>query len=250
MADVELRPIRRLLVANRGEIARRILRTAHRMGIATVAVYADGDAGAPFVREADTAVALEGRTSAQTYLDVGKVLAACERTGADAVHPGYGFLSENAAFAQAVIARGLTWVGPSPQAIGQIGDKLAAKRLVRQIGVPTLEAFELAENADAHAAAERIGYPVLIKAAAGGGGKGMRIVETPAELADAIAGARREATAAFGELLRTIVDPGRYPALFRAVEGGAFAPVEGELYAPLDFGLQLMLDGIERLIGA
>ena len=201
MADVNpmaIRPIQRLLIANRGEIARRILRTAHRMGIATVAVYADGDVGAPYVREADTAIALHGRSAAQTYLDIGKLLDVCERTGADAVHPGYGFLSENADFAQAVIDRGLTWVGPSPAAIRGIGDKLAAKRLMQTIGVPTLQGHEIAAGDDAQQAAAAIGYPVLIKAAAGGGGRGMRIVHSPADLADAIAGARREALAAFG----------------------------------------------------
>ncbi|MCX7203266.1 MAG: biotin/lipoyl-binding protein [Burkholderiales bacterium] len=172
MADVTLKPIRRLLVANRGEIARRIMRTAHHMGIDTVAIYADGDVSAPFVREADVAIALHGRTSAQTYLDVGKVLDACKRAGADAVHPGYGFLSENAGFAQAVIDAGLTWVGPSPAAIRGIGDKLAAKQLMQTVGVPTLDAHELVEGADAAAAAPG--------------------------LESAIAGARREALSAFG----------------------------------------------------
>ena len=199
MADVAIRPIRRLLVANRGEIARRILRTAHTMGIGTVAVFADGDAGSPHVREADTAIALGGRTSAETYLDIGKLLDACRRTGADAVHPGYGFLSENAGFAQAVIDQGLTWVGPTPAAIRGIGDKLAAKRLMQTLNVPTLQAHELAPGEDASAAALAIGYPVLVKAAAGGGGRGMRVVESPADLEQAIAGARREATAAFGD---------------------------------------------------
>ncbi|MFP5461661.1 MAG: acetyl/propionyl/methylcrotonyl-CoA carboxylase subunit alpha [Gammaproteobacteria bacterium] len=198
MADVNFRPIGRLLVANRGEIARRVMRTARAMGMETLAVYADGDACAPFVREADRAIALDGRSSAQTYLDIGKIIDACRRGGADAVHPGYGFLSENAGFAQAVIDAGLTWVGPSPQAIRAIGDKLAAKRLVHTAGVPTLEAFELAEGADAEAAAARIGYPVLIKAAGGGGGRGMRIVESAAGLQAAIDSARREAVAAFG----------------------------------------------------
>ncbi len=199
MADVSVKPIRRLLVANRGEIARRIFRTAHRMGIGSVAIYADGDARAPFVHEADTAIALQGQSSAQTYLDIDKVLDACRRSGADAVHPGYGFLSENARFAQAVIDAGLTWVGPSPAAIRGIGDKLAAKRVVKEVGVPALEAVELTPQADALAAAQRIGYPVLIKAAAGGGGRGMRVVQSPAELAQAIEGARREAAASFGD---------------------------------------------------
>ncbi len=199
MAHVTIQPIHRLLIANRGEIARRILRTAHQMGIGTVAVYADGDARAPFVREADSAIALDGRSSAQTYLDIGKVIEACRRSGADAVHPGYGFLSENANFAQAVIDNGFTWVGPSPQAIRGIGDKLAAKRLVRQIDVPTLDAVELTADANALMAAERIGYPVLIKASAGGGGRGMRVVESPADLEQAIAASRREAIASFGD---------------------------------------------------
>ena len=199
MSSATIQPIRRLLIANRGEIARRVIRTAHEMGIATAAVYADGDVGAPFVREADTALALNGTTSAQTYLDAAKVLDACRRVGADAVHPGYGFLSENAAFAQAVIDAGIRWVGPSPDAIGQMGDKLAAKRVIQEANVPTLPAIELKAGEDIQAAAERIGYPVLVKASAGGGGRGMRVVESPAELEVAVAGARREAGAAFGD---------------------------------------------------
>ncbi|MCW2674751.1 MAG: acety-l/propionyl-CoA carboxylase subunit alpha [Frankiales bacterium] len=178
--------IRRLLVANRGEIARRIMRTAHAMGIDTIAVYADGDAMAPFAREASVAVALKGQTAAETYLDVAKVLDAAKRAGADAVHPGYGFLSENAAFAQAVLDAGLTWVGPSPDAIAAMGDKLEAKKLMAAAGVPTLDAPE------GH-------FPVLVKAAMGGGGKGMRVVERPEDLAEAIAAAKREAQAAFGD---------------------------------------------------
>ena len=199
MPEVSIEPIRRLLIANRGEIARRIIRTAHEMGIATVAIYADGDVGAPYVLEADSAIALNGKTSAETYLGIDKVLGACRRSGADAVHPGYGFLSENAVFAQAVIDAGLRWVGPSPDAIGQMGDKLAAKRLIRAAEVPTLPAIELAPDQDLPAAAERIGYPVLVKASAGGGGRGMRIVENPDELPAAVDGARREAAAAFGD---------------------------------------------------
>ena len=199
MADVTIRPITRLLIANRGEIARRIIRSAHDMGIATVAVYADGDAGAPFVRDADAAVALHGSSSAETYLDTAKVLEACRRSGADAVHPGYGFLSENTAFAEAVERAGMRWVGPSPEAIAAMGDKLAAKELMVEAGVPTLPATELTSATDLASAANEIGYPVLVKAAAGGGGRGMRIVETEAELAEAVAGASREAQAAFGD---------------------------------------------------
>ena len=189
MADVTIQPITRLLIANRGEIARRIIRSAHDMGIATVAVYADGDAGAPFVRDADAAVALHGSSSAETYLDTAKVLEACRRSGADAVHPGYGFLSENTAFAEAVERAGMRWVGPSPEAIAAMGDKLAAKELMVEAGVPTLAAIELTDDTDLASAANEIGYPVLVKAAAGGGGRGMRIVETEAELAEAVAGA-------------------------------------------------------------
>ena len=199
MENVANAPIRRLLIANRGEIARRVIRSAHEMGISTAAVYADGDVGAPFVREADTAIALNGTTSAETYLNVDKVLDACRRTGADAVHPGYGFLSENAAFARAVTQAGIRWVGPSPEAIEQMGDKLAAKRVIIEATVPTLPAIELKPGQDVAAAAKEIGYPVLVKASAGGGGRGMRVVETPDALEAAITGARREAGAAFGD---------------------------------------------------
>ena len=194
-----IKPIRRLLVANRGEIARRVIRSAHEMGISTAAIYADGDVGAPFVRDADTAIALNGTTSAQTYLSLDKVLDACRRVGADAVHPGYGFLSENAAFAKAVVNAGMRWVGPSPEAIEQMGDKLAAKRVIMEAEVPTLPAIELKAGEDFQAAAQQIGYPVLVKASAGGGGRGMRVVEMPDELDAAITGARREAGAAFGD---------------------------------------------------
>ncbi|MCZ6618175.1 MAG: ATP-grasp domain-containing protein [Gammaproteobacteria bacterium] len=199
MEDVTITPITRLLIANRGEIARRIIRTAHEMGIGTVAVYADGDATAPFVREADTAIALGGSTSAETYLDLDKVLDACRRSGADAVHPGYGFLSENAAFAEAVVGAGMRWVGPTPATIGQMGDKLSAKKLMQEAGVPTLPAVQFADGEDIVAAAREIGYPVLVKAVAGGGGRGMRVVETEDGLTDAVNGARREAKAAFGD---------------------------------------------------
>ncbi len=199
MAHVDISPIRTLLIANRGEIARRINRTAHAMGIATVAIYADGDVDAPFVKEADSAVALNGNSSAETYLDVDKVLDACRTSGADAVHPGYGFLSENEAFAQAVVDAGIKWVGPSPEVIGLMGDKLSAKRLMQEADVPTLPAIELTADADLAAAAAEIGYPVLVKASAGGGGRGMRVVEAESDLQAAVDGARREAGSAFGD---------------------------------------------------
>lgn len=199
MANVSLTPITRLLIANRGEIARRVMRTAREMGIYTIAIYADGDAAAPFVKEADEAIALEGETSAETYLNVAKVLAACARTNADAVHPGYGFLSENTEFASAVETAGMRWVGPSPDAIAQMGDKLSAKALMTKAKVPTLPARELREGDNFAAAAAEVGYPVLVKASAGGGGRGMRIVEREDQLADAVASARREAGASFGD---------------------------------------------------
>jgi propionyl-CoA carboxylase alpha chain len=193
------KPIQRLLIANRGEIARRIARSAHAMGIGTVAVYADGDALAPFVLEADQAIALGGASSVETYLDVEKLLAAAKRSGADAVHPGYGFLAENAGFARAVAGAGLSWVGPPPEAIAAMGDKLSAKRLMQEAKVPTLPSAELAVGKDPTEAARQVGFPVLVKASAGGGGKGMRVVESEAGLADAIESARREAAAAFGD---------------------------------------------------
>jgi propionyl-CoA carboxylase alpha chain len=196
-----VRRISRLLVAGRGEIARRIMRTAREMGIATVAVYAGPDADAPFVREADQAVSLRGTTSQETYLDIEKVLEAARRSGADAVHPGYGFLAENAEFARAVVAAGLTWVGPRAEAIATMGDKLAAKKLMTKAGVPTLAAVEVAKGVTkaVRKRAGEAGYPLLVKAAAGGGGKGMRIVSAEADLAEAVAGARREAAGAFGD---------------------------------------------------
>ena len=198
MAHV-ISPISRLLVANRGEIARRINRTAQAMGISTVAIYADGDVNAPFVLEADMAIALNGKSTGETYLDVAKVLDAAQRSGADAIHPGYGFLSENQAFAQAVIDAGVKWLGPSPEVIGLMGDKLSAKRLMDEAGVPTLPGVEITQDTDIVAAAADIGYPVLVKASAGGGGRGMRVVEAEAELLAAVASAKREAGSSFGD---------------------------------------------------
>ena len=194
-----IKPISRLLIANRGEIARRINRTAHQMGISTVAIYADGDVDAPFVREADFAIALRGETSVDTYLHMEKVVEACKTSGADAIHPGYGFLSENSGFAEAVGAAGIVWIGPSPEAIASMGDKLSAKRLMEEAEVPILPGRQIRENEDATALAEEIGYPVLIKASAGGGGRGMRVVENSGELAGAIEAARREALSAFSD---------------------------------------------------
>ncbi len=196
------RPIRRLLVANRGEIARRVFRTAQSMGISAVAVYSEGDAEAPFVTDADLSVPLGGRSAAESYLSVDKVIAAAVRSEADAIHPGYGFLSENADFARAVIDAGLTWVGPPPSAIAAMGDKLAAKETMVAAGVPTLPSVPVTDamsNDELGTAASDVGFPLLVKASAGGGGKGMRIVDGPDTLAESIAAARREAAGAFGD---------------------------------------------------
>jgi len=169
------------------------------MGIRTVAVYADGDVDEPFVSEADQAVSLDGTASVDTYLDVDKVLAAAKRTGADAIHPGYGFLAENGAFAQAVSDAGLIWIGPSAEAIAKMGDKLSSKQLMLEADVPTLPSAEIKSDADAAMLAQRMGYPLLVKASAGGGGKGMHVVESESALADAVETSRREAAAAFGD---------------------------------------------------
>ena len=177
-----------LLVANRGEIARRVFRTARAMGMRCAAVYPAADAGAPFVAEADVAVRLPGG-----YLDSEAVVAAALAVGADAVHPGYGFLAENAGFARAVLGAGLVWVGPAPDAIETMGDKLAAKAAAAAAGVPTLPSSE-----DLTEAGE-VGFPLMVKAAAAGGGKGMRLVSDPAELEAAVAAARREALGGFGD---------------------------------------------------
>ncbi|GAB3978976.1 biotin carboxylase N-terminal domain-containing protein [Actinoallomurus acanthiterrae] len=182
--------ISRLLVANRGEIARRVFRTCRDLGITTVAVFSDPDASLPHAAEADLAVRLPGATPADTYLDQEAIVAAAKASGADAIHPGYGFLSENAAFADAVVAAGLTWVGPSPEAIAAMGSKIEAKRLMKAAGVPVLPELDPETVTD---------FPVLVKASAGGGGRGMRVVRAADELPGAVEAARREAASAFGD---------------------------------------------------
>ena len=203
--------ITKLLVANRGEIAARVMRTAHALGIGTVAVYSDPDADAPFVALADEAVRLPGASPTDTYLRADLVVAAARATGADAVHPGYGFLSENAGFARDCAAAGLTFVGPTPEAIASMGSKLEAKALMAAAGVPVLPGATVEDGTDLDAVAAEIGFPVLVKAAFGGGGRGMRIVRTSADLHDAVDGARREAASAFGDgtvfLERFVEDP-------------------------------------------
>ena len=194
-------PIRRLLVANRGEIARRIIRAAQSLGIDTVAVFSDADADALFVQDADLAVRLPGTSAADTYLDVAAILSAARRTGADAVHPGYGFVAENADAAQAFIDAGLVWVGPSPGAMRPMASKLESKRIVGAAGVPVLPSARL-DGDDPRSwveAAARVGYPLLVKASAGGGGRGMRLVDDADALPAAVEAARRESGAAFGD---------------------------------------------------
>jgi propionyl-CoA carboxylase alpha chain len=193
---------RRVLIANRGEIAVRIARTCRSMGIATVAVHSDADGEALHVQVCDEAVRLGGRTAAESYLRVDRIVEAARLAGADALHPGYGFLAENAAFARRVIDAGLTWIGPSPEVIAAMGDKLEAKRRMASAGVPLIPGAEIPAGADddaLHTAADGIGYPVMVKAAAGGGGKGMRVVHGSGELTEAIDAARREAAGAFGD---------------------------------------------------
>ena len=193
--------IAKLLIANRGEIASRVMRAAKALGISSVAVYSDADADALHTRTADEAVCIGGLTAAESYLDAEKIIAACKRSGADALHPGYGFLSENAAFAAAVKEAGITFVGPPAEAIRLMGDKLEAKRIATRAGVPTIPGRpEALESADAAAeAAGVIGYPVLLKAQAGGGGRGMRIARDEAECRASFEQAVREAQAAFGD---------------------------------------------------
>ncbi|ODS52032.1 MAG: carbamoyl-phosphate synthase large subunit [Acidovorax sp. SCN 65-108] len=218
--------MKKILIANRSEIASRIIHTAHRMGIETVAVYSDPDANALHVREATQAVALGGAASADTYLRIDKLLAAARATGADAVHPGYGFLSENADFAQAVVDAGLTWIGPPPGAIRALGSKAGAKALAQSQDVPCLPGYAGDDQSDERFAAEaaRIGTPLMVKAVAGGGGRGMRLVTDLSQLPAALASARSEALAGFGcgDLLieRALLQP-------RHVEVQIFADAHG-----------------------
>ncbi len=206
--------ITKLLIANRGEIAARIIRSAHALGIATVAVYSDPDAAAPYVTLADEAVRLPGAAPADTYLRGDLVVAAAAAAGADAVHPGYGFLSENAGFARACADAGLTFVGPRPETIEAMGDKVRAKAIMAEADVPVLPSATVTDTTDldqVSAAGAAVGFPLLVKAAFGGGGRGMRLVADPAELAEAVTSARREAASAFGDgtvfLERFVTDP-------------------------------------------
>ncbi len=206
---------KKILIANRGEIACRVLRTAHRLGYRTVAVYSDADAASPHVRQADEAVRIGPAPAAESYLNIAALLRAAQLTGADAVHPGYGFLSERADFAQACADAGLVFIGPPPQAIRAMGHKALAKQRMQQAGVPCAPGYGGAEQSDERLSAEAqaLGLPLLVKAVAGGGGRGMRLVRDVAELPAALAGARREALSAFGDgtlMLERLVDHGRH----------------------------------------
>ncbi|WP_327142621.1 acetyl/propionyl/methylcrotonyl-CoA carboxylase subunit alpha [Nocardia sp. NBC_01327] len=212
--------ITNVLVANRGEIARRVFATCRRMGIATTAVYSDADAAAPHVAEADAAIRLPGNTPAETYLRSDLIIAAALAAGADAVHPGYGFLSENAEFARAVLDAGLTWIGPPVAAIEQMGSKVESKKMMDAAGVPVLAELDPAEvTADM--------LPVLIKASAGGGGRGMRVVRDLAELTEQLEGARREAASAFGD---PTVFCERYLETGRHIEVQVMADTQGAVW--------------------
>ncbi len=190
----------KVLIANRGEIALRINRACKEMGIATVAVHSTADADAMHVRLADESVCIGPPPAAQSYLNIPAIISACEITGAQAIHPGYGFLSENARFAEIVKAHGITFIGPQPEHIRLMGDKIAAKQAVKEAGIPTVPGSDGAVGSDEEAlrAAEEIGYPVLIKATAGGGGRGMKVAQKPADLKLALTTARAEAKSAFG----------------------------------------------------
>ena len=191
----------KILIANRGEIALRVHRACKEMGIATVAVHSEADANGMWVRLADESVCIGPAPAAKSYLNIPSIIAACEITGAQAVHPGYGFLSENARFAEIVGAHGYTFIGPKPEHIRMMGDKITAKQAVMAAGIPVVPGSDgaLTTEEEAFAAADKIGFPVLIKAAAGGGGRGMKVAETREDLSEAVATAQGEARAAFGD---------------------------------------------------
>jgi 3-methylcrotonyl-CoA carboxylase alpha subunit len=217
-----------LLVANRGEIACRVIRTARRMGLRTVAVFSDADAGAMHVAMADAAVRIGPAPARESYLSIPAIIEAARTTGAEAIHPGYGFLSENAEFAEACAAAGLTFVGPPPASIRAMGSKAAAKALMERAGVPLVPGYHGEDQSDAtlRAAASRIGFPVLVKASAGGGGKGMKVARDAAELEEAVSLARGEAASAFGDD-RLLLE--RYLTKPRHIEIQVFADTHGNV---------------------
>ncbi|HEX6813430.1 MAG TPA: biotin carboxylase N-terminal domain-containing protein [Planctomycetota bacterium] len=220
-------PFRRVLIANRGEIAVRIARGLRELGIESVAVHSDSDTRCAHVLQADHAVGLGGNTAAETYLDVGKILAAAKRSGANAIHPGYGFLSENSAFARAVIEAGFVFIGPRPEAMDRLGGKKAAREEALAASVPVIPGTEQ-DHGDAGLieVAKKIGTPIMLKASAGGGGRGMRLVERHQDLAEALVAARREAKASFGDD-RMILERAVFPA--RHVEIQMFGDKHGHV---------------------
>jgi len=193
------RGLKKLLIANRGEIALRIIRSARLMGLKTVAVYSEADAGSAHVAAADETRLIGPAEAALSYLNIEAIIAAAKSSGADAIHPGYGFLSERPEFARAVKKAGIIFVGPSAEVMAALGDKLAARRLAAQIGVPTVPGSEIAGADAARSFAGQAGFPILIKAVAGGGGRGMRVVADQSQLDAALEAAAREAKAAFGD---------------------------------------------------
>ncbi len=216
----------RILIANRGEIACRVIETARRMGVATIAVYSEADARARHVEMADAAFPIGPAPARESYLNIERIIEACRRSGAEAVHPGYGFLSENADFAEACARSGVVFIGPPPAAIRAMGSKAEAKRLMEASGVPLVPGYhgEAQDTATLRRAAESIGYPVLLKASAGGGGKGMRVVADPGDLEQAIESARGEARSAFGDD-RLLVE--KYLTRPRHIEIQVFADTHG-----------------------
>src|SRR5262245_4862177 len=192
---------KKILIANRGEIALRILRACKELGISTVAVHSTADSEAMHVRLADESVCIGPPPARESYLNIPQLLAACEITGADAVHPGYGFLSENARFAEILAAHNVTFIGPTPEHLRIMGDKIEAKRTAKRLGIPVVPGSDgpVRDEAEAKKLADSIGYPVLIKATAGGGGRGMKVARGPGDLATALGTARAEARAAFGD---------------------------------------------------
>src|SRR5271169_4098175 len=192
---------KRILIANRGEIAVRVIRACRELGVETVAVYSDADRAALHVREADYAVAVGPAPAKESYLNTPRIIEAARQTKAEAIHPGYGFFSENAGFAQAVVDAGMVWIGPPPDAIHRMGDKVEARKLMAAAGVPVIPGSPgtLANEAEVRALVDKIGLPIMIKAAAGGGGKGMRLVEQDKDLASAVRSVASEAQSSFGD---------------------------------------------------
>ena len=193
------RELKKLLIANRGEIALRIIRSARLFGLRTVAVFSEADATSTHVAAADEAILIGPAEASKSYLDIAKIIGAAQQTGADAIHPGYGFLSERAEFARAAAEVGIVFVGPRPEVMAALGDKVAARRIATEAGVPVVPGIETAEIAPAREFAARVNYPILVKAAAGGGGRGMRVVNEAAQLESALEAASHEAAAAFGD---------------------------------------------------